>query len=170
MSWAEWSHSTCFKFLGKKINRNAVKQIDQSIVLYYNLSFFWGILISFLISSVDSCSQYSIEPDTLCLSLWNFQNCIIFCTAQGCFQHFMASFSQSKLQFTADLAVNAGPGWHQQSEHDVKRNQKLNQKNTRMQPQITDCGWGSAKINSHNLKSTAWNSHHLNLKQAFQTA
>mgnify|MGYP006975636543 CR=1 FL=1 len=29
---AEWSHSTCFKFLGKKINRNAVKQIDHSIV------------------------------------------------------------------------------------------------------------------------------------------
>ena len=72
-----------FQILRKKINRNAVKQIDQSIVFHCNLSFFWGILISFLISSVDSCSQYSIEPDTLCLSLWNFQNCIFFCTAHG---------------------------------------------------------------------------------------
>ena len=69
-----------FQILWKKINRNAVKQIDQSIVFLFNLSFF---LISYLISSVDICSQYSIEPDTFCLSLWNFQNCIIFCTAHG---------------------------------------------------------------------------------------
>lgn len=155
-----------FQILRKKINRNAVKQIDQSIVLYCNLSFFWGILISFLISSVDSCSQYSIEPDTLCLSLWNFQTASFSAQPRVFLLELFQAFhgiSQSRLHFAADLAVNTGWGWHQQHRACEEKPEVKPEKywNAAL---ITDCGWGSAKINSHNLKSTAWNSHHLNLK------
>ena len=86
-----------FQILRKK-DKQECCQTNRS--QHCNLSFFRGGIFNktYLISSADSCSQYSIEPDTLCLSLWNFQNCIIFCTTQGCFQHFMASLSQSTTQ------------------------------------------------------------------------